>query len=239
AINGTSCRLLDIAELLSDTGLGREMHVIVGQGRLDSVLSATPEDRRGFIEEAAGVLKHRKRKEKALRKLEAMAANLARVSDLVTEIRRQLGPLAKQAEVARKAHVVQADLRDAKARLLADDYVQLAAALEAEEADEEALRRRREEVESAQEAARTSLAALEAEAAEAAPRLNEAAEVWFRLSSLRERLRGTATLAAERHRLLGQDDQPAATGPDPRDLDAQAERARATEAELTGEHAGA
>ena len=79
------------------------MHVIVGQGQLDAVLRATPEERRGFIEEAAGVLKHRKRKEKALRKLEAMEANLTRVNDLTGEIRRQLGPLGRQAEVARRA----------------------------------------------------------------------------------------------------------------------------------------
>ena len=97
------------------------MHVIVGQGQLDAVLRATPEERRGFIEEAAGVLKHRKRKEKALRKLEAMQANLTRLGDLTAEIRRQLGPLGRQAEVARRAGVVQADLRDARARLLADD----------------------------------------------------------------------------------------------------------------------
>ncbi|QGH69916.1 chromosome segregation protein SMC [Pseudactinotalea sp. HY158] len=239
AINGTSCRLLDIAELLSDSGLGREMHVIVGQGRLDAMLSATPEDRRGFIEEAAGVLKHRKRKEKALRKLDGMAANLARVGDLVTEIRRQLGPLAKQADIARRAHVVQADLRDAKARLVADDYVQLTAALEAEQADENALRARREQVEDSQLKARARLTALEGEAAAAAPALNEAAEMWFRLSSLRERLRGTATLAAERGRLLEEDDRAPVTGPDPRDLDAQAARARGTEGELTAEHTAA
>src|SRR5215204_4913346 len=85
AINGDSCRLLDIQELLSDSGIGREMHVIVGQGQLDSVLSASPEDRRGFIEEAAGVLKHRKRKEKALRKLDAMEANLTRIQDIIAE----------------------------------------------------------------------------------------------------------------------------------------------------------
>ena len=125
AINGQGCRLLDIQDLLSDSGLGREMHVIVGQGQLDAVLRATPEERRGFIEEAAGVLKHRKRKEKALRKLEAMQANLTRLGDLTGEIRRQLGPLGRQAEVARKAAVVQADLRDARARLLADDLAQL------------------------------------------------------------------------------------------------------------------
>src|SRR5699024_6422426 len=110
-------------------GMGREMHVIVGQGRLDSVLQASPEERRHFIEEAAGILKHRRRKERALRKLETMSANLARVSDLSAEIRRQLGPLAKQADVARRAQVVQVDLRDARARLLADDLVQLTSSL--------------------------------------------------------------------------------------------------------------
>jgi chromosome segregation protein len=123
AINGNPARLLDVQELLSDSGIGREMHVIVGQGQLDAILQATPEVRRGFIEEAAGVLKHRKRKEKALRKLDATQVNLDRLTDLVAEIRRQLKPLGRQAEVARKAAVVQAELRDAKARLLADDYV--------------------------------------------------------------------------------------------------------------------
>ena len=109
AINGRTVRLLDVQELLSDSGIGREMHVIVGQGQLDSILQATPEVRRGFIEEAAGVLKHRKRKEKALRKLEACEGNLTRLADLITEIRRQLKPLGRQAEVARKAAVIQAD----------------------------------------------------------------------------------------------------------------------------------
>jgi chromosome segregation protein len=139
AINGTSCRLLDIQELLSDSGIGREMHVIVGQGQLDAVLRATPEERRGFIEEAAGVLKHRKRKERALRKLETMEANLTRITDLTSEIRRQLGPLGRQAETARQAAVIQADVRDARLRLLADDLVQLTSTLEQEVADETAL----------------------------------------------------------------------------------------------------
>src|SRR5947208_5839354 len=139
-INGTACRLLDIQELLSDSGIGREMHVIVGQGQLDSVLQARPEDRRGFIEEAAGVLKHRKRKEKALRKLDAMQANLTRIQDLAGELRRQLKPLGRQAEVARRAAVSQADLRDARLRLLADDLVTMRGAFEQEAADEEAMK---------------------------------------------------------------------------------------------------
>ena len=129
AINGSSCRLLDVQELLSDSGLGREMHVIVGQGRLDTVLQASPEDRRGFIEEAAGILKHRRRKEKTLRKLDAMETNLTRLSDLAAEIRRQLKPLGRQAEIAREAAGIAAIVRDAKARLFADDVVALRTAL--------------------------------------------------------------------------------------------------------------
>lgn len=125
AINGESCRLLDVQELLSDSGLGREMHVIVGQGQLDAVLRATAEDRRGFIEEAAGILKHRRRKEKTLRKLEAMEANLTRLNDLAGEIRRQLKPLGRQAEVAREAQTIAATVRDARARILADDVATL------------------------------------------------------------------------------------------------------------------
>jgi chromosome segregation protein len=235
AINGQGCRLLDIQDLLSDSGLGREMHVIVGQGQLDAVLRATPEERRGFIEEAAGVLKHRKRKDKALRKLEAMQANLLRLGDLTAEIRRQLGPLGRQAQVARKAQVVQTDLRDARARLLADDLAQLSATLEQEIADESAVRARRGEVEATLTDARGRLVALEREAAEAAPVLSEASEIWYRLSSLRERLRGTATLAGERVRLLGSAAPERGGGSDPADLAAQADRVRAAEAELAAE----
>ncbi|HVD87890.1 MAG TPA: AAA family ATPase, partial [Jatrophihabitantaceae bacterium] len=139
-INGESVRLLDIQELLSDSGIGREMHVIVGQGQLDSVLSARPDERRGVIEEAAGVLKHRKRKEKALRKLDAMQANLTRLADLTDELRRQLKPLGRQAEIARRAAGVQAELRDSRLRLLADDLTTLYVARDSEVADETAVR---------------------------------------------------------------------------------------------------
>ncbi len=147
AINGEQCRLLDIQELLSDSGIGREMHVIVGQGQLDTILHATPEDRRGFVEEAAGVLKHRKRKEKALRKLDSMEGNLTRLQDLTSELRRQLKPLGRQAEVARRAVVIQTDVRDARLRLLADDLGQFRETLEAEVADETSLRARQTQVE--------------------------------------------------------------------------------------------
>ncbi|MEL7976093.1 chromosome segregation protein SMC [Isoptericola sp. F-RaC21] len=234
AINGSSCRLLDIQELLSDSGIGREMHVVVGQGQLDAVLRATPDDRRGFVEEAAGVLKHRKRKEKALRKLEAMQGNLARLTDLTAELRRQLGPLGRQAEAARKARTVQADLRDAKARLLADDLAQLTAQMAQERADEAALRERQRDTEQGLERAREHLARLEVAASAAVADAGRAADAFHALGALRERLRGLATLADERVRLLGAA-EPEHRGQDPADLEAQAERARATEAELTRE----
>ena len=129
-ISGEPARLLDIQELLSDSGLGREMHVIVGQGQLDRILQATPEERRGFIEEAAGILKHRRRKERSERKLESMRANLDRIRDLTEEVHRQLGPLSRQANTARKAQRIQHDVRDASARLLADDVVTASARLQ-------------------------------------------------------------------------------------------------------------
>ena len=236
AINGTACRLLDVQELLSDSGIGREMHVIVGQGQLDAVLRATPEERRGFIEEAAGVLKHRKRKEKALRKLESMEANLTRVNDLTGEIRRQLGPLGRQAEAARKAAVIQADARDARLRLLADDLVQLTSTLEQEVADETALVAKRTEVEEGLATLRSRLATLEQQAQDAAPELAKAQERWFSLQQLRDKLTSTESLAAERVRLLSQDTQDEQTsGRDPEELRAQAAEARKQEEALLAE----
>jgi chromosome segregation protein len=237
AINGQSCRLLDVQELLSDSGIGREMHVIVGQGQLDSILHATPEDRRGFIEEAAGVLKHRKRKEKALRKLDSTDGNLTRLTDLLSEIRRQLKPLGRQAEVARKAAVVQADVRDARARLLADDLVTARTALEQELADETVLLERRTEVEAAVEKARRAESELEAALREDLPALSRAQDTWFALSGLRERLKGTAGLAAERVRNAqeGAEDPRSVSGQDPEELLAEADRVRGQEREIADE----
>jgi chromosome segregation protein len=232
-LNGDTCRLLDIQELLSDSGIGREMHVIVGQGQLDSVLHADPAGRRAFIEEAAGVLKHRKRKEKALRKLDAMQANLARVQDLTGELRRQLKPLGRQAQVARRAAVIQADLRDARLRLLADDLVRLRAALRAEVADEAALRERRATVEAALAEAQAREAALEAEVAALTPRLTEAQATWYGLAQLAERVRGTVSLAEQRHRHATAPGEPERRGRDPEDLEREAARVREQEAELT------
>ncbi|WP_275775212.1 chromosome segregation protein SMC [Paenarthrobacter sp. Y-19] len=232
AINGAPCRLLDIQELLSDSGLGREMHVIVGQGQLDRVLHATPEDRRGFIEEAAGILKHRRRKEKTVRKLEAMQANLSRLSDLTAEIRRQLTPLGKQAEIARRAQTVQFDVRDARARLLADDLVQLTTTLEQDVADEAALKQRRQVVEAGLGVGRRRQAELEQHAAEATPRLNAARDTWYQLSAGRERLRSLGSLAAERRRLLGSSETAPESGRDPEHLERQAARVREEQAAL-------
>ncbi|GAA3619237.1 chromosome segregation protein SMC [Marihabitans asiaticum] len=236
AINGTSCRLLDVQELLSDSGIGREMHVVVGQGQLDTVLRATPEERRGLIEEAAGVLKHRKRKEKALRKLETMEANLARVADLTTEIRRQLGPLGRQAEAARKAATIQADARDARLRLVADDLVQRTSALEQEVADETEMLRRRGALEDALTQTRDEIGEQERLGAAAAPALAAAGQRFVGLRSVAERLGSTASVAAERVRLLGQDEEhESTTGRDPEQLRQQAAQARSEEEALLAE----
>ncbi|MER7520256.1 chromosome segregation protein SMC [Streptomyces sp. NPDC126499] len=231
-INGDTCRLLDIQDLLSDSGIGREMHVIVGQGQLDSVLHADPMGRRAFIEEAAGVLKHRKRKEKALRKLDAMQANLARVQDLTDELRRQLKPLGRQAQVARRAAVIQADLRDARLRLLADDLVRLKEALKAEVADEAALLARKEATEAELKAALTREAELEDEVRRLAPRLQRAQQTWYELSQLAERVRGTISLADARVKSAGDRPVEERRGREPEDMEREAARIREQEAEL-------
>ncbi|MFH8294482.1 chromosome segregation protein SMC [Streptomyces sp. NPDC018059] len=231
-INGDTCRLLDIQELLSDSGIGREMHVIVGQGQLDGVLHADPMGRRAFIEEAAGVLKHRKRKEKALRKLDAMRANLARVQDLTDELRRQLKPLGRQAAVARRAAVIQADLRDARLRLLADDLVRLREALNAEVADEAALKERKERAEAELKAALQREARLEEEVRRLTPRLQRAQQTWYELSQLAERVRGTVSLADARVKSATTAPPEERRGRDPEDMEREAARTREQEAEL-------
>ena len=232
-INGESARLLDIQELLSDSGIGREMHVIVGQGQLDKILTANPEERRGFIEEAAGILKHRKRKEKALRKLESMQGNMSRVQDLTSELRRQLRPLGKQAEVARKAAVIQADVRDAKLRLLADDLITFKSTLTSEVADETALRQRRSEVEQELDKLRNREVELDRIAATEGPQLVAAQDNYYNLTAQREKLRGTQNLASERARFLAEEAEEArATGRDPDALEAEAKTLRNEESAL-------
>lgn len=237
-INGSSCRLMDVQELLSDSGIGREMHVIVGQGKLDEILQSRPEERRAFIEEAAGVLKHRKRKEKALRKLDAMAANLARLTDLTTELRRQLKPLGRQAEVARRAATIQADLRDARLRLAADDLVgrraERASILDAENA----MRREHDEAAARLSVAAEELAAHEAALTELSQRAEAVQHTWFGLSALAERVGATVRIASERAQHL--DVEPvAASDTDPEQLEAEAEQVAAAEQQLLAELAAA
>ncbi len=232
AINGTPCRLLDVQELLSDTGMGREMHVIVGQGQLDQVLQATPETRRGFIEEAAGILKHRRRKEKALRKLDSTQSNLDRLNDLIREIRRQLKPLGRQAEVARKAAVIQTEMRDAKSRLLADDLSQALDALNLDLEGEKLAQQARRQAETELEAARFQEAKAEQALAEADPRLKQAQEDWYQVSALKERVSSTISIAAERVRNASNLPMNNTTGRDPDQLEAEANQVRAEEHEL-------
>ena len=232
AINGNQVRLLDVQELLADSGIGREMHVIVGQGQVSAVLTATPEERRGFIEEAAGVLKHRRRKEKAERKLEATQANMLRLQDLTTEIRRQLKPLARQADVARKAQTIQAELRDAKLRILADDLTQMREIMMKEVADETILREKQSVVESQINEKKLRESELERLLLEATPRVQTAQQTWFKLASLRERFFGTRSLAVERAKLVEEEIQEQTTGADPEALEKEAKQVRENSYEL-------
>ncbi|MFE6858921.1 chromosome segregation protein SMC [Nocardia sp. NPDC057668] len=230
-INGSTCRLMDVQELLSDSGIGREMHVIVGQGQLSAILESRPEDRRAFIEEAAGVLKHRRRKEKAVRKLDAMQANLARLTDLTTELRRQLKPLGRQAEVARRAATVQSELRDSRLRLAADDLVSRRRELESQQSKESYAREQQVTVHAELDAANAALAQQEFELSRLTPGAEAAAQTWFQLSALAERVNATIRIARDRARNLAIE-QPTGAGRDPDQLEREAERVELEEAEL-------
>jgi len=211
AINGDHCRLLDVQELLSDSGLGREMHVIVGQGQLDAVLRASPEERRGFIEEAAGILKHRRRKEKTLRKLDAMQANLTRLSDLAGEVRRQLKPLGHQAEIAREAQTIAAVVRDARARLLADEVVGLRRVLDVHTRSE--AERHTEQIVLQEQLEQKQLRRTRLEQAQIGDAVDAARSTAFALASVQDRLRSLYTLATQQLALLGSQAESTDDGP--------------------------
>ncbi len=195
-LNGAPCRLLDIQELLSDSGIGRSQHVIVGQGQLDQVLNARPEDRRGIIEEAAGVLKFRKRKEKAERRLEATEGNLLRLSDLLREVRRQLRPLERQADAARRYDGLVNELRAARLFLVGREIDQLSSRTGKHQHQRIELARTDNEL-------RTELRGLdthviEAEQALTIPGQGDVADLLLRIEQTRERGRGLQALVAER-----------------------------------------
>lgn len=219
-INGSKARLMDIQELLSDSGIGREMHIIVGQGKLSEILDSRPEERRAFIEEAAGVLKHRRRKEKAQRKLSGMQANLDRLTDLTEELGKQLKPLARQAEAAKRGAAVQAELRDAKLKLAGDQVVRLRATFADAERAAEMLAEQVETVNATLETAVDELEALEARQQELQPQAEQAQQLWYSLSTLAERVSATQRIASERAR--NSNASVPYSGQDPDELEARA-----------------
>ncbi len=203
AINGVGCRLLDIQELLSDAGVGRQQHVIVSQGQIDAVLNARPEDRRGIIEEAAGVLKYRKRKEKAERRLDATEANLLRLQDLLREVRRQLRPLERQAEAARRHESLVAELGILKVFVAGREIAALRAKLEA-------IAVGRVDAVRVEGELKARLAKLDAEIMSLEAQLSargesDVSDRLMQVEQLRERARGLAGMLAERKRSLERD----------------------------------
>ncbi len=205
AINGSACRLLDIQELLSDTGLGQQMHVIVGQGRLDAILRADPSGHRAFIEEAAGILKHRKRKERALRKLANTEANLSRLDDLLGEIHRQLGPLGRQARISRRAQSIQVSLRDAQSRLYAEDAVKAMERRSLVRGELTEVRGALNEAQRELAQVKVRIEQVEALSQESSPAIEQVNQTWHSLSQIQERLGSLGSIAQERARsLLGQ-----------------------------------
>ena len=199
-INGSPARLADIQDLLSEAGLGQQMHVLVGQGQLDAVLHATAQQRRDMIEQAAGVVKYRRRQEKTSRKLESVASNVTRLSDLVAELDSQLQPLSEQAESAATARQLQARIRQLEAVLLTRQLGVLQAEQAQALASEAEGTRRAETLKEQLEAARAASAKHQQEQ----NRLNaEVTACQKAVSTLREsaaRVRTVQSIAAERVR---------------------------------------
>jgi chromosome segregation protein len=197
-LNGAPCRLLDIQELLSDSGIGRQQHVIVGQGQLDTVLNSRPEDRRAIVEEAAGILKYRKRRERAERRLEATEGNLLRLNDLLREVRRQLTPLQRQADAARRHGGLVEELRAIRLHLVGHEIGGLQARLERLRDSRAEHHQRDAEV---RERLRTlDVAVLEAEQTLGAIGDDALADALVRIESMRERARGLEALTLEKRR---------------------------------------
>ena len=200
AINGAPCRLLDIQELLSDSGIGRQQHVIVGQGQIDSVLNSRPEDRRAIIEEAAGILKYRKRREKAERRLEATEGNLLRLNDLLREVRRGLGPLQKQADAARRHDGVVDELRAIRVHLIGRELAGLQA--KTGRLREQSHEFAREEATIQARLRELDVSVLDAERALTDVGQGDVADALGRVEAIRERARGLRALVIERRRSL-------------------------------------
>jgi chromosome segregation protein len=232
-INGSKARLMDIQELLSDSGIGREMHVIVGQGRLAQILESRPEERRAYIEEAAGVLKHRRRREKAQRKLVSMQGNLDRLHDLTDELAKQLKPLARQAEAAQRAEQVQATIRNNRLLLTADRVRTLTTELEDADGQARVLDEEIGELRDALEEHTGELTATEEELRTALEQAEAAKSLWYRLSTVAEKNSATLRIAADRAADSGAD--AVWGGQDPEELERRAEQAEEEQAGLDEE----
>ncbi|MFK7918165.1 MAG: chromosome segregation protein SMC [Ilumatobacter sp.] len=202
-INGVGCRLLDVQELLSDAGVGRQQHVIVSQGQIDSVLNARPEERRAIIEEAAGVLKFRKRKEKAERRLDATEANLLRVQDLLREVRRQLRPLERQAKAAERHGSLIIELTDLKTFVAGREIAGLRTKLETLAAVKLDSSTSEQELKTALAGLDTSIMAIEAQLS--ARGASDVSDRLVKVEQLRERARGLSAVLVERRRSLERD----------------------------------
>lgn len=201
-MNGVECRLLDVQELLSDGGVGRHQHVIVGQGQLETILNAKPEDHRAVIEEAAGILKHRLRKERALRRLERTDTDVLRLGDLVAELKRRLRPLRRQAAAAERYEGVLAEIRALRLFLGGEELRRVRSRLERARSAREDARRSLDEARAELTAVEGALHELTGTAGAAAAALERDTAAAARLETTAERLRRVAQVARERRRAM-------------------------------------
>ncbi|WP_336250142.1 chromosome segregation protein SMC [Stomatohabitans albus] len=232
AINGADCRQIDVADLLSDTGLGRESHTIVGQGKIDAILTTDASGRRVFIEEAAGILKHRRRKDRAQRKILQLDEHLTRLDDTEIELKRLAKPLKRQAGVAQQKRRLDAQATDIKVELALrawqqanTAWMQATALVRDHDQVMTAAKQRLRDAQTAQNEAEGRLEQANAHYGEISAIANE-------LRTLTERAKGVAGRIDERRSGLAQGRDGDVIGRDPDALRHEASRADATIAQL-------
>ena len=175
-INGSNCRLKDIQEMFYDTGIGKEGYSIIGQGQIDKILSGKPEDRRELFDEAAGIVKFKRRKNTTIKKLDEERQNLVRVTDILTELTRQLEPLEKQSETAKIYLAKREELRELDVNLFLLDYEHTGKLLEELEEKLQNTESELEETKEAYEQTKVEYERLEQELEELNSRLEELKE---------------------------------------------------------------
>ena len=208
-MNGVSCRLKDVNELFYDTGIGKEGYSIIGQGQIDKILSGKPEERRELFDEAAGIVKFKRRKAASLKKLEEEQQNLTRVNDILSELTRQLAPLEKQSETAKIYLKKKEDLKELDIRMFLTEMERIKAQLKEIEEKNQIAQQQLEETGKNFETTKAEYEALEEQLEQLDARIESFRQESTRKALLKQQLEGQINVMREQIHAARQSDAPA------------------------------